>query len=64
MPGTVAELRDKGLLPPTLVVKQPTEIDADLTVLGCKNGVVDLRTGELLPPSEARDRFVSCIHRR
>ena len=41
------------------MVKHPTEIDADLTVLGCKNGVVDLRTGELLSPSEARSRFVS-----
>ena len=59
MPGTVAELRDKGMLPSALVVKPPTEIDADLTVLGCKNGVVDLRTGELLPPGEARNRFVS-----
>ena len=59
MPGTVATLRSKGMLPPALVVKHPAEIDTDLTVLGCKNGVIDLRTGKLLPPSKARDRFVS-----
>ena len=59
MPGTVATLRSKDMLPPALVVKHPTEIDADLTVLGCKNGVVDLGTGKLLPPGKARDRFVS-----
>ena len=59
MPGTVATLRSKGMLPAALVVKDPSQIDADLTVLGCNNGVVDLHTGKLLPQSQARDCFVS-----
>lgn len=32
----------------------PAKLDADALLLGCENGVLDLRTGELLPPSPER----------
>ncbi len=35
-------------------------LDADLNVLGFKNGVVDLRTGKLLDPVSGADRFITC----
>ena len=56
--GVIAELRAHKALPPGLVVKTKADIDADLSVIGTPSGVLDLRTGEILPPVEAREFFV------
>ncbi len=36
-----------------------SQLDADLRYLGCENGVVDLHTGFLLPPAQARRKLVT-----
>ena len=56
--GVIAELRAHRALPAELVVKTKADIDADLSVLGTPRGVLDLRSGKILPPVKARELFV------
>ena len=56
--GVIAELRAHKALPGQLVIKSKSDIDADLSVLGTQRGVLDLRSGKILPPVEAREFFV------
>ena len=56
--GVIAELRAHRALPAELVVKTKADIDADLSVLGTPRGVLDLRSGKILPPVKAREFFV------
>ena len=44
---------------PRVTVCFADELDADFRYIGCSNGVVDLREGRLLPPSEARRKLVT-----
>ena len=58
--GIAAEgLRTFGRLPDELTECHVNELDADPTVLGAPNGVIDLTTGELLESCEARQRRVT-----
>jgi len=41
------------------LIINPDELDADIWKLNCKNGVVDLKTGELLP--HKREYYMSKI---
>jgi len=41
------------------LIIMPDELDADIWKLNCKNGVVDLKTGELLP--HKREYYMSKI---
>ena len=56
--AAVHDLRDAGALPEDLVVKHKSEIDCDLHHIGTTEGVLDLRTGHIVPPSEARQFLV------
>ena len=56
--AAVHDLRDAGALPEGLVVKHKSEIDCDLHHIGTAEGVLDLRTGHIVPPSEARQFLV------
>ena len=58
MTGVVAALRRDGPLPPEVVVKRKSEIDADLSCVGTPSGVLDLASGRILPPDEARQKLV------
>ena len=48
-----------GMLPDGITVCEEGDVDADRYTLGAKNGVIDLRTGQLMAPREARGRFVT-----
>ena len=56
--GALGEQREFRAVPVDLVVRAKADIDADLEVIGTPGGVLHLRTGEILPPTEARKRFV------
>ena len=59
--GAISEQREFDAIPAELVVKNRDDIDSDLSVIGTPSGVLNLRTGEILPPTQARDFFiVSC----
>ena len=49
----------RGKLPPGLSVCDESQIDSDRFVLGAPNGVIDLVTGQLMKPWDARLRFVT-----
>ncbi len=53
-PSAIAFLRAAAALPDWLVVVRQGEIDADLRHVGTPGGVVDLLTGRMLTPDEAR----------
>lgn len=57
--GAIALLRWRGLLPNNLTIKKRRDINAKLRYLGAPNGVVDLYTGDLLPPDEAKATFTT-----
>ena len=57
--GAITLLQKNGLALLDLQVVEHNAIDTDLTVLGFPNGVLDIRTGEMLPPQEARWRLVA-----
>ena len=57
--GAIARLRRAGLLPDSLVIKNRRDINANLRYLGAPNGVIDLHTGLVLPPDEARVTFTA-----
>ena len=57
--AAVHDLRDAGALPRGLVVKCKSEIDCHLNYIGTPKGVLDLRTGHIVPPAEGPAR----IHR-
>ena len=57
--GSIARLRRAGLLPKSLVIKRRQEINANLRYMGAPNGVVDLYTGQFLPPDQARETFTT-----
>ena len=57
--AAISLLRRKGLLPTTLVIKRRQDINAQLRYLGTPKGVLDLHTGRLLPPDEARATFTA-----
>ena len=56
--GTITELRANGALPDDLVIKAKNDVDSDMSVIGTPRGVVDLNSGEILPPDKARNSFV------
>ena len=56
--GALAEQREHDAIPESLVVKSKSDIDASLGVIGSPSGVLNLRTGKILSPSEAREHFV------
>ena len=49
----------RALLPAGLTVADERDIDADLLSLGAPNGVIDLRTGQLLSAVDAHKRLVT-----
>lgn len=58
----VDKARDENAPPqayPDVMVCRVTRLDADLDVIGCRNGVIDLREGQLLSPHEGRERFIT-----
>ena len=57
--GAIALLRREGLLPESLVIKMPQDMNSNLRYMGAPNGVFDLYTGRLLPPNEARITFTT-----
>jgi hypothetical protein len=57
--AAIALLRKKGFLPTTLVIKRRRDINASLRYLGTPKGVLDLYTGQVLPPDEARATFTA-----
>ena len=59
IPGVYGLLSDRGKLPPVLSSCYDNQVDADLTTLGTPDGVLSLDTGDLLPATEARTRFVT-----
>ena len=56
--GALGEQREYDAVPDALVVRTKADIDASLAVIGTPNGVLNLRTGQILAPSEARKHFV------
>lgn len=61
MPRIPHHWRDEGRteLLERLTRADRRELDGDGRYLGCANGVVDLRSGRLLPPDDARRHFVT-----
>ena len=56
---TYLHMLDHNIIPPTLTVCKEKQLNADRYSLGAPNGVICLRKGELLPPEDARARFVT-----
>ena len=56
-PGARQGLR--WILASRLTVRPHSALDADMSVIGTPKGVLDIRTLQILPPSEARSRFIS-----
>ena len=56
--ATIIELDKAGALPGDLVIRRRSDIDADLRYIGTPQGVLDLITGELVPPADAREFFI------
>ena len=52
-------LRDQGELPSALSSCDQPRLDADRLCLGAPNGVLDVTTGRMLSPREARDRYIT-----
>ena len=48
-----------GPLASRLTVRPHASLDADMSVIGTPKGVLDVRTLRILPPTEARARFIS-----
>ena len=59
MVAVIRSLKREGPLPPGVVEVPRSKIDADLTCIGTPKGVLDLRTGRMLPYDEARKRLVA-----
>ena len=57
--GAIGVLENRGERPPTLTRAQVEDLDAQTRYLGCLNGVVDLRTGQLLDRAAAREALVT-----
>ena len=57
--GVIHELERTGQLPAGLTVCDREQLDADWTVIGAPNGVIDLHTGELMTPQLARLKLVT-----
>ena len=58
MTAVVRGLQREGLMPPEVELRRKSEIDADLFCIGTPGGVLELTTGRILPPDEARNRLV------
>ena len=52
-------MQDSEDIPPGLTVCQREDLDRDPVHLGCRNGVVDLNVGRLLPPEEGLRQLIS-----
>ena len=48
-----------GILASRLIVRPFKSLDADMSVIGTPKGVLDIRTLQILPPTEACSRFIS-----
>ena len=57
--GLLGQLRNDGAFPPGMPVVRKEDIDSQLRYLGTLSGVVDLSTGEVLPPDKARRTFTA-----
>ena len=57
--GVIQELERTQQLPPALTLCNRENLDEDWTVLGAPNGVIDLHTGQLMPPHLARQKLVT-----
>ena len=57
-PASIIELDKAGALAGDLVVRRRSDIDANLRYIGTPQGVLDLITGELVPPADARSLFI------
>ena len=57
--GVIHELERTRQLPAGLTVCNREQLDADWTVLGAPNGVIDLHSGELMPAHLARLKLVT-----
>ena len=57
-PAAIIELDKAGALPGDLVVRRRSHIDANLRYIGTPQGVLDLWTGDLVPPADARAFFI------
>ena len=57
--AALRELREKGEPCPDVTTCPAEHLDADLQYLGAANGVVDLHTGELVEPEQARGHLVT-----
>ena len=57
--GAIARLRRADLLPESLVIKARSDINGHLQYMGAPNGVLNLFTGLMLPPDEARATFTT-----
>ena len=58
MTAVVTGLQEGQRLPLGLVVTSEDEIDADLSCIGTPAGVLNLTTGHILPPDEARRKLI------
>ncbi len=56
--AVVVDLLEEGRLPQGVVLAAEGEIDSDLSCIGTPSGVLDLTTGRILSPGEARGRLV------
>ena len=57
--ATVGLLEARGMLPEALTVCADFDLDANRHSLGAPNGIIDLKTGKLLPAEVARARFIT-----
>ena len=57
--AALRELREEGEPCPDVTTCPAEHLDADLQYLGAANGVVDLHTGELVEPEQARGHLVT-----
>lgn len=57
--GVVATMQMRKSVPNSLTIANAVDVDADKSVLGTPDGVLDLATGKLLPPEQARKRLVT-----
>ena len=57
--AAAAQIEELGEDVPSLTRCRYSELDSDTSVLGAPNGVIDLDSGAILPPAEARKRLVT-----
>ena len=57
--AALRELREEGEPCPDVITCPAEALDANMQYLGAANGVVDLHTGELVPPEQAKDHLVT-----